>query len=170
MKICFRSICIQRHALPTAFCTLVLCCLSTLSLFSTQRQGHSMTFSCNRLAETVTCPGRMLLQVRRRRMSNQNVAPDANAALGSLQARRNQSRSSASKATLDSQSSIKDQHHHQDQPYHLRHSSWDVFVTVTRTAAHAGMLIVFTCLALCTMVLYIRAHTWVQGLSDQAFR
>ena len=129
-----------------------------------------MTFSCNRLAETVTCPGRMLLQVRRRRMSNQNVAPDANAALGSLQARRNQSRSSASKATLDSQSSIKDQHHHQDQPYHLRHSSWDVFVTVTRTAAHAGMLIVFTCLALCTMVLYIRAHTWVQGLSDQAFR
>ena len=91
--------------------------------------------------------GRMLAQmhtVPRLRMSDQTVAPEANAAHGSL--------------VLE------------DQPYHLRHSSWDVFVTVARTAAHAGVLLVLTCLALCTMVLYIRAHTWVQGLSDQAFR
>ena len=111
--------------------------------------------------------GRMLAQmhtVPRLRMSDQTVAPEANAAHGSLQARHDQSLCSSSKVTLDSPSSI------EDQPYHLRHSSWDVFVTVARTAAHAGVLLVLTCLALCTMVLYIRAHTWVQGLSDQAFR
>ena len=111
--------------------------------------------------------GRMLAQMRtvpRLRMSDQTVAPEAHAAHGSLQARHDQSLSLSSTVTLDAPSSI------EDQPYHLRHSSWDVFVTVARTAAHAGVLLVLTCLALCTMVLYIRAHTWVQGLSDQAFR